>query len=291
MQVKIKKQEGTKMKNLIKNISQATLSELSTVFKKAVEEAYQAGRENAEQEAQLDEIEVGAIVKYLGGSKEYWFLISGENYRVLKRSIHPHENIPVLQIEDDREGDGYSLIRPDTVHLFEVVETLVIELQDSPPKTNNQKRSGLNQRAKEFVEEYEDDFHFEVDEEKRTVFAYSVFREEGRYNSVAGLAVCAPGDVFNADIGKAIALARALNINIPQEFLNAVQPDEVVVGMVTRTLVEGTEEETSKIRDVVSTEVKYIDGRNKVCPKFSNGFYASHFKIINDTNAVYGTGA
>lgn len=45
-----------------------------------------------------------------------------------------------------------------------------------------------------------------------------------------GVSKCAPDDVFNADIGKAIALGRALGLDV-SEFENAPKPTEVVVGM------------------------------------------------------------
>ena len=46
-----------------------------------------------------------------------------------------------------------------------------------------------------------------------------------------GIAKCHPDDVFNADIGKAIALGRALEKDI-SEFENAIHPTEPVVGHV-----------------------------------------------------------
>lgn len=44
-----------------------------------------------------------------------------------------------------------------------------------------------------------------------------------------GFAKCAPDDVFNADIGKAIALGRALGLDV-SKFEKAVQPTEFTVG-------------------------------------------------------------
>jgi hypothetical protein len=45
-----------------------------------------------------------------------------------------------------------------------------------------------------------------------------------------GIAKCDPSDCFNVHIGKAIALRRALGLEVPAEYLNAPQPTEVRVG-------------------------------------------------------------
>lgn len=47
-----------------------------------------------------------------------------------------------------------------------------------------------------------------------------------------GIAKCAPGDVFHAEIGKAIALRKALGLTIPTEYTDAPQPDEPRVGAI-----------------------------------------------------------
>lgn len=74
------------------------------------------------------------------------------------------------------------------------------------------------------------DVEFIVDKEKQTIVALIKY---GKIVALKGIAKCMPGDVFNEHIGKAIALAKALKIDIPVEFLEAVQPDELVVGHVT----------------------------------------------------------
>ncbi|MCA0117385.1 hypothetical protein LCD32_00040, partial [Bacillus sp. RSS_NA_20] len=47
-----------------------------------------------------------------------------------------------------------------------------------------------------------------------------------------GISKCAPNDCFNAHIGKAIALRRALGLEVPSEYLNVPQPTDVRVGDV-----------------------------------------------------------
>lgn len=121
----------------------------------------------------------------------------------------------------------------------------------TPAKTPNELRKQAIEKAKKFVEDTEEltedgkysirerkGFNFAsfvtrpefiVNEEKRTVVALI----KGRVISILlgkGIAKCAPSDVFNADIGKAIALGRAYGLDT-SDFELAPQPDEVVAGM------------------------------------------------------------
>lgn len=78
-----------------------------------------------------------------------------------------------------------------------------------------------------------DECEFTVNPKKRTVVALIRELETGKKNVILrGIAKCAPGDVFNAHIGKAIALYRALGLEVPSEYLNVPQPTEVRVGDV-----------------------------------------------------------
>ncbi|MDR5568995.1 hypothetical protein [Paenibacillus larvae] len=45
-----------------------------------------------------------------------------------------------------------------------------------------------------------------------------------------GIAKCAPGDVFNSHIGRAIALRRALGLEVPAEYMSVPNPMEFKVG-------------------------------------------------------------
>src|SRR5690606_20841595 len=77
------------------------------------------------------------------------------------------------------------------------------------------------------------DVRFEVNENKRSVTALLYWKpnhyKKGELKA-KGIAKCDPSDVFNEHIGKAIALGRALGLDV-SEFEQAVQPNEVVVGM------------------------------------------------------------
>ncbi|MFZ4454263.1 hypothetical protein [Salibacterium aidingense] len=94
------------------------------------------------------------------------------------------------------------------------------------------------------TETYREHFYvvkFEVNVKKRVVTALV------RRSSIAGrpigqpevgIAKCAPGDCFNAHLGRAIALRRALGLDVPVEYVSVPQPTEVRVGDVV-TLKDG----------------------------------------------------
>src|SRR5699024_6527622 len=76
---------------------------------------------------------------------------------------------------------------------------------------------------------------FVVNKEKRTVVA--LLRGWGSGTIVKrGIAKCAPKDCFNVHIGKAIALRRALGLEVPDEYLNAPQPTEVREGDIVESV-------------------------------------------------------
>jgi len=67
---------------------------------------------------------------------------------------------------------------------------------------------------------------FIVNKEKRTVVCLLKGVESSKVHE-RGIAKCSPEDVFNVHIGKAIALRRALGLEVPDDYLNAPQPTEV----------------------------------------------------------------
>jgi hypothetical protein len=79
---------------------------------------------------------------------------------------------------------------------------------------------------------------FVVNSEKRTVV--SLIKSYFMKNQVLsrGIAKCDPSDCFNVHIGKAIALRRALGLEVPAEYMNAPQPMEVRVGDIVRWVPE-----------------------------------------------------
>jgi hypothetical protein len=80
------------------------------------------------------------------------------------------------------------------------------------------------------VEDFYDCYaDFKVNSEKRMVVALMRGKHSGKVYE-RGIAKCHPDDCFNAAIGRAIALRRALGLEVPNEYLNAPQPTEVRVG-------------------------------------------------------------
>lgn len=72
---------------------------------------------------------------------------------------------------------------------------------------------------------------FIVNNQKRTVVVLLSGANSSKVYA-RGIAKTAPDDCFNEHIGKAIALHRALGLEVPDEYLNAPQPTEVRVGDV-----------------------------------------------------------
>src|SRR5699024_12247473 len=104
------------------------------------------------------------------------------------------------------------------------------------PRAANQQRNELIERAREYVRVHTErnaesaggnrgigfrhlvvKEEFVVNAEKRTVVCLLKGIDRPDMTS-KGIAKCHPNEVFNADIGKAIALARALEIDVPNEF-------------------------------------------------------------------------
>lgn len=104
--------------------------------------------------------------------------------------------------------------------------------------------------------------NFSVNNAKRTVVCYITYYSpvfERARTSFRGIAKCTPTDCFNAHIGKAIALRRALGLEVPAEYLNAPQPTEVRVGdVVTKPYWDFND--PYKVSDVRSGNVYDFDG-------------------------------
>ena len=74
---------------------------------------------------------------------------------------------------------------------------------------------------------------FVVSRDKRKVTAILRGVMTGIVRAV-GRAKCAPNDVFNAHIGRAIALRRALGLEVPAEYMSVPNPEEPRVGDVVK---------------------------------------------------------
>lgn len=139
-----------------------------------------------------------------------------------------------------------------------IAEEIAARLKVRTKLTPNEQRKAIIDEAKAFVEDvtkrmsqyghgnklgvhgeittnvrgYVTKVEFVVNADKRTVVAI-VRNLYGDYIREKAITKCAPGDVFNADIGKAIALGRALGLDV-ERFEKAVQPTEFAVGQVTK---------------------------------------------------------
>ncbi len=102
----------------------------------------------------------------------------------------------------------------------------IVEQAKKDVEKENAKR--LAEKADEFIYLYTDRIEYVVNRDKRTVVV--LFHSATMGVIAKGIAKCAPGDCFNVHIGKAIALRRALGLEVPDEYLNAPQPTEVCVG-------------------------------------------------------------
>lgn len=289
------------MKNILK---EATLDDLQGVFNEAIEEikasfegavkvAYEAGRTSVD-EAKLEKFKVGDEVEYIGGDNRYYHLTPGRTYEILDRTKHVHEKIPVFRIEDDRKRvDEGSLIRADTAHLFKVVEEVV-------PKSLNQQRAELIQQSKRFLVQQKNkhgyyvspglspklcDAKFFINKKNRTVqVQLKGIASETLYSM--GIAECMPNKVFNVDILKAIALADALKVDVPANFTSAIQPDEVVKGMIVQTYMNH--------KPFMMVNVAKVTGGNRIYEDLVTENYVRYEphrhgdRIIDDTNAEYG---
>jgi signal recognition particle subunit SEC65 len=118
-----------------------------------------------------------------------------------------------------------------------------------------------------------------VNKEKRTVVALL----KGYATSTLyakGIAKCDPSDCFNVHIGKAIALRRALRLEIPSEYLKAPQPTEVRVGDIVDW--DGIKGEVNKVSNYMAS-FEYVKGRNAHAR-------LSLIKLIDDSRDGVSTG-
>lgn len=212
---------------------------------------------------------------------------SGKPYQVLS-------NVQFVD-EDGDEQDVYNVFnrKPQYVDVYELIK------QELTP---NQQRAEIIEKAKKFVEEQKNRYgHYEIYDEKgvsRKCIADFKFNVEKRtivvllrgFESnkiyIRGIAKCFPLDVFNEHIGKAIALGRALGLDV-SEFEQAVQPNEVVVGQIVVGNNSGETYEVQEFHDRVKLGGEF--GRSIAINGLSSSLWigTKQVTIINDTNAQY----
>lgn len=197
------------------------------------------------------------------------------------------------------------------VDVAKIAESIAKAIEKHSPKSPNEQRKAIIGEAKAFVAEklaevdeqmgwqttnipvYKEygrlRIEFNVNADKRTVVALARFGNILTDTTVhgKGIAKCAPDDIFNADIGKAIALGRALGLDV-SKFEKAVQPSQVVVGQV----VKGREEigRSDFEASVTGMFPSANDRGYGTAFRHSGGFGwlgEKQVHIINDTEAQY----
>ncbi|WP_058710575.1 hypothetical protein [Paenibacillus jamilae] len=137
-------------------------------------------------------------------------------------------------------------------------------------------------RQSAIVERFRESVEFHVNAEKGTVVALV----KGRSGRVVhrGIAKTAPGDVFNASIGRAIALRRAMGKYIPRQLMNAPQPEGVKAGDIVEYINSwdgfGTTAYAKRIRVVQSgTAVQGLTAQE-------GSIIATRGKLVDDSREV-----
>lgn len=151
---------------------------------------------------------------------------------------------------DKADATGRAIIRA-----LESVKTPKIE----SPKTAQQLRDEIVERAKADVKALSTKIYgdwrgsyvpahvkcgpltvdFVVNRDKRKVTSIIRLKYFPDTVEIVGRAKCAPNDVFNAHIGRAISLRRALGLEVPAEYLSVPNPTEVRVGDVVAWKAQG----------------------------------------------------
>lgn len=132
----------------------------------------------------------------------------------------------ITEIRRRAYGEGYEQgkfdQRMDSV--FDEVAKITNGIGINIGETEQEKRDRIVEQAKEDVEFLVGDIapkvEYVVNKNKRTIAALLKHSTRGFVVS-RGIAKCAPSDCFNVHIGKAIALRRALGLEVPDEYLNA----------------------------------------------------------------------
>lgn len=202
--------------------------------------------------------------------------------------------------------------KPSTVVQESLTAASSVEDISPVEKSPNEKRAEIIEKAKMFIEnaiergrygdspnvdnghEYYREHYFDVDfcvkNNKVTALVFLNDCVGERFENkpaLIGRSSCAPDDVFNKYIGMAIALGRALGLDV-SEFERAVQPTEFAVGQMvayTSDVAGGFKESVYRIKSIKNEIIWYENGGGYDLNGSDFGI-----KIINDTNAIYGGG-
>lgn len=220
------------------------------------------------------------------------FFTNGEPYKVAVNGC-PVDNEKEAVLPLYSHGHGRT---PETVDVYEVIKEGLnphIPMLDETiePLTPNQQRAAIIEKAKAFIEYKKVErrnmevyinrktlnwvnAEFIVNEKKKTVVCLIRWTKDKSLDG-RGVAKCNPSDVFNEHIGKAIALGRALGLDV-SEFEQAVQPT-LAIGQI---VYEARDDEN---REVCKKGI--YDYESMKCAIDSP--FSIRSTIINDTNAIY----
>jgi hypothetical protein len=180
-----------------------------------------------------------------------------EKKRIYDEAYNDYLNGDLDEIIESSVKEARQLTRDD---IIEMAKRDVAELKDP-----------LNgfYVVKDIVDCYAD---FKVNREKRTVVALMRGKHTGKVYA-RGIAKCHPDDCFNAAIGRAIALRRALGLEVPDEYINAPQPTEVRVG------------DYCEIKDILDNVFKILVDNEYVRDKFNEDILLGRYgtRIVDDS--------
>jgi hypothetical protein len=140
-----------------------------------------------------------------------------------------------IMLEIKKRSFNEGMVKAMTSFGSSAEEVSSIETPKEITKTPQQIRDEIVEKAKADIERLLSSQRvkssFVINKEKRTIVALvpDAFRYPIKIRS-RGIAKCDPSDCFNSALGKAIALRRALGLEVPAEYLSAPQPTEVRVG-------------------------------------------------------------
>lgn len=253
------------------------------------------------------------VGKELGANGDDLYVAKDEYHAIELVSPKPSKNERITQLESkvaELEAKVEALEKPksftvksptivaDRINVQDAVDRIAKSLRDAvtPKPTPNEQRKAVIERAKAFVPRQQAlsgrRAEFVINKDKRTVVAlvHEIGFKFAKKILTKGIAKCAPDDVFNADIGKAIALGRALGLDV-SVFTNAVKPTEVVVGMRVETkdiFGKSHIDRIAIIEEFNGMDVAWFDdNRNRGADIKGYSGKGSSPVILDDTEAQY----
>jgi len=247
------------------------------------------------------------------GSNEYGGWHTFDELKLVKPKQTKNQRITALEKEVERipvlekEVESLKSVLAEILEIKKPTEIMkaIPSTVDEPPyapigfetvdKSPNQQRAEIIEKAKKFVEGHipiakvgttpvtsqagDIRIQFVVNVEKRTVVALPYLAHAGVITRPKGIAKCNPSDVFNEHIGKAIALGRALGLDV-SEFEQAVQPT-FAIGQVV--------ENQNRISNPYSNKpfTVWKVGEKDIYEGPCGWTPSKYLTIINDTNAIY----